>query len=466
MPAWGLPLTVLLLISGCSGTEAPAGRAAAAPSSTAPPCTPASLERRAAATLLVGIPHVTAASDPLGVSLMDLGVSGIFVSESNVTTARQLTALLTGLRTRARRPLLVATDEESGRVAMMREIFGAGPSPRRLARQQTPAQVRGFAAELGRELAGVGVNLDLAPLFDLDAGPSNGIVGDRSFSADPQVASEYALAFSSGLLDADITPTVKHFPGQGRSAEDTHREGAVVEATLSELRASDLRPFQDAIDAGAPVVMLNHLGYTALDGDLPATMSPAAYALLREMGFEGVAMTDSLGMGAVQSRWDFPEAAVRAVKAGADLVLATDGNQAEGMRDALVDAVGSGQLPETRLNEAAARVTALAGGDPEEMSCLTVELPTLARTAVATPRPSGSATASTRTTASASPTTSPRPRRSASPSPSSSPAPRKSPLIPTARPTSSLFGSAAPTTSPRNAPTTSPRSSPTVRPTG
>ena len=149
---------------------------------------------------------------------MDLGISGIFVSEANVTTARQLTALLDGLRTRARRPLLISTDEESGRVAVLREISGGGPSPRRLARQQTPAQVRRFAADMGRDLADLGVNLDLAPLFDLDAGPSNGIVGDRSFSADPQIAAEYALAFSAGLLDAGITPTVKHFPGQGRSA--------------------------------------------------------------------------------------------------------------------------------------------------------------------------------------------------------------------------------------------------------
>ena len=96
------------------------------------------------------------------------------------------------------------------------------------------------------------------------------------------------------------------------------------------------------------------------------------------MGFQGVAMTDSLGMGAVNLRWDFPEAAVRAIEAGADAALATDGNQAVRMRDALVEAVRTGRLPEARLSEAAARVTALAGGDPEAMSCLDVTLPSLA----------------------------------------------------------------------------------------
>ena len=280
-------------------------------------------------------------------------------------------------------PMLVSTDEESGRVAVTREVVGAGPSPRRLARQMTPEQVREYAAGVGERLAEVGVDVDLAPLLDLDDGPYSGIVGDRSFSADPSTTSEYGLAFSAGLTDAGITPTVKHFPGQGRSTTDTHAEADVVDATVEDLRDTDLLPFQRAIDAGAPVVMLNHLGYDALDGDLPATLSPKAYALLREMGFEGVAMTDSLGMGAVNLRWDFPEAAVRAIEAGADAALATDGNQAERMRDALVEAVESGRLPEERLDEASARVTALAGGDPLEMSCLDVELPSLTLPAAA-----------------------------------------------------------------------------------
>jgi beta-N-acetylhexosaminidase len=327
--------------------------------------------------LVVGIPGVTTAEEPLGRSLVDMGIGGLFLSEPNVESAEQVRALVAGLRTRAGRPLLVSTDEESGRVAVTREIVGAGPSPRRLARQQTPEQVRTFAEGVGTRLKDVGIDLDLAPLLDLDDGPSRGIVGDRSFSADPQKAAEYGLAFSAGLADAGVTPTVKHFPGQGRSATDTHADAAVVDAPLEDLRTTDLLPFQRAIDAGVPVVMLNHLGYEALDPDLPATLSPKAYALLREMGFRGVAMTDSLGMGAVNLRWDFPEAAVRAIAAGADAALATDGNQAVRMRDALVEAVRSGRLPEERLDEAAARVTALAGGDEQALTCLDVSLPTL-----------------------------------------------------------------------------------------
>lgn len=347
------------------------------PPAPTPTCTPQPLEARAAAVLVVGLPGVTRADDALAQQVVGLGVGGVFLAGGNARSAEQVSALTTGLRAAAGRPLLVSTDEESGRVAHMRQVVGAGPSPRRMAREESPDQVRARAAETGRVLAGVGVDLDLAPVLDLDDGPASGVIGDRSFSADPQEAATYGLGYATGLADAGVTSAVKHFPGHGRSAVDSHRESSLVEAGLDELATTDLAPFQTAVDAGAPVVMLNHLQYAALDPDLPASLSPRAYALLREMGFEGVAMTDSVGMGAVNLRWDFPDAAVQAVSAGADAVLATDGNHATRMRDGLVAAVRSGQLPEARLSEAAARVTALAGGDPVAMSCLDVELPRL-----------------------------------------------------------------------------------------
>lgn len=343
-----------------------------------PTCTPAPLEQRAAATLVVGLPGVRTATDPLAQEVVGLGVGGVFLSESNVRTSTQVAALSAGLRAAAGRPLLVSTDEESGRVALMRDVVGAGPSPRRMAQRDTPEAVRERAAVTGAALAGVGVDLDLAPVLDLDDGPAGGVIGDRSFSADPGTAADYGLAYAAGLADAGVTPTMKHFPGHGRSTVDSHARSSLVTAGVDELAATDLLPFQRAIDAGAPVIMLNHLQYAALDPDRPASLSPSAYALLRDMGFEGVAITDSVGMGAVNLRWDFPAAAVEAVGAGADAVLTTDGRHAVRMRDALVEAVRTGRLPEERVSEAAARVTALAGGDPVAMSCLDVTMPALA----------------------------------------------------------------------------------------
>lgn len=366
----------------------PAGEAVAAPSDatapgqgTAPGCVPAPLAERAAAVLVVGLPDVTRPGEPLAREVVRLGVGGVFLSSGNVRTAEQTTALVTGLQEAVLeahgRPLVVATDEESGRVALARQVVGAGPSPRRLAETRTPQEVEEFAREAGGRLAELGITVDLAPVADLDDGPSDGVIGDRAFGGDADTVTRYASAYWHGLAAGGVLPTAKHFPGHGRSATDTHAEGDVVEASLGELLRTDLVPFAAAVEDGVPVVMLNHLGYRALDPHLPASLSPAAYAALREMGFEGVAMTDSLGMGAVHQRWDFTESVVLAVGAGADAALVTDGSQARAMRDALVAAVRTGDLPEARLSEAAARVTALAGGDPVAMSCLDVELPRL-----------------------------------------------------------------------------------------
>ena len=318
---------------------------------------------------MVGLPGVTSADDPMAKRVAKVGVSGVFLAASNVRSAEQVRGLVDGLRRLSPRPLVVSTDAESGRVSVLRDVIGSGPSPRRLARQRTPGQVQSFAAELGAELRGLGVDLDLAPVLDLDDGRYDGVIGDRSFGTDPQTVVTYAEAFRSGLSAAGVRSAMKHFPGQGRSGADTHLRPAVVQTAVTDLRAHDLAPFQQLIDDGAPVVMMNHLDYTDLDPDVPASLSPHAYALLRSMGFDGAAITDSLGMGAVNTRWDFPEAAVRAIVAGADAAFATDGRQAVRMRDALVAAVRSGRLPETRLDEAATRMARLAGADPTTLTC-------------------------------------------------------------------------------------------------
>jgi beta-N-acetylhexosaminidase len=289
------------------------------------------------------------------------------------------------IRARAARPLIVSSDEESGRVSRFRELVGTTPSPRRLAAGNSPAAVRAMAKRIGSRLAAVGVNLDLAPVVDLDAGPAGGIVGDRSFSDDPTTAAAYALAYAQGLSAAGVTPTAKHFPGHGRTPVDTHVRLPTVDVALDELMATDARPFAELIGAGVPAVMMNHVAYTALDARLPASLSPRAYRLLRDMGFRGVALTDSIDMGAVNPRWSFGEATVRALQAGADGVVSSDGTHTRAMRDAVVAAVTSGRLDERRLNEAAGRVLALAGGDAAALACQAVELPALAGAAASGP---------------------------------------------------------------------------------
>jgi beta-N-acetylhexosaminidase len=178
-----------------------------------------------------------------------------------------------------------------------------------------------------------------------------------------------APAFAAGLREAGVAPTAKHFPGHAGAA-DSHGGPVTVDRSVDALEATDLVPFDALVEEDVPLVMLGHVAYSGL-GPMPASLEPAAYELLRRTGFTGVAVTDSLGMGAINLRWPFPEAAVLAVTAGADLALATDGSQARAMRDALVTAVQSGRLPEERLDEAVTRVLRLRGEDPASMVCPT-----------------------------------------------------------------------------------------------
>ena len=370
---------------------------ASSATTTAPPCQPASLRERAARVLLVGLPDVTEPSNPLLTEILELGVGGVLLTDGNVVSRAQVTALVQDLRRRSRQPLVVSTDEETGRVRTFEDILGSTPSARRLARESTPPAVRQRGRELGAALASMGIDLDLAPVVDLDAGPFSGIIGDRSFSSDPAIASDYALAFAAGLTDGGVRATAKHFPGHGPAAGDDHTGRVTSSVSLAQLTATHLQPFVAMVGAGVPVIMMSNVDYAALDRDLPASLSPAAYWLLRETGFRGVALTDSVGMAAVNKRWDMAVAAVKAIGAGADGVVTTNGAFAKDMVHALVVAVQDGELSEARLNEAAARMTALARGDPMVVACRPAVLPNLTTTAGAGVTPTTGADVTTTT---------------------------------------------------------------------
>jgi beta-N-acetylhexosaminidase len=370
-----LPLPGIGRLRGEAGVPTASPRLQASEQS-APACQPAPLAARAAAVLVAGMPGTQRPSDPLASSLPRLGVGGVLLTDGNVRSREQVRALTAALRARSPRPLLVTTDEEGGEVSSFRSILGpSGPASTTGAEPAAKLTDRGQT--LGRILRDLGITGDLAPVADV-SDPGGSSIGSRSFSGDPATASRDALAVARGLSAAGVVPAVKHFPGLGRARDDTHRSIASVTADRADLARRDLRPFVDAVGAGIPIVMVGHASYPALGiAGQPASMSPAAYRLLRSLGFQGVAITDSLGMGAVNLRYDYPQAAVRALQAGADALLFTDGRQAQRMRDAIVRAVRDGQLPEARLDEAAARVTALSGGNAPNLTCRDASLPAL-----------------------------------------------------------------------------------------
>jgi beta-N-acetylhexosaminidase len=359
-------------------SSAPAPVAAHSPA--APACRPESLQRLAAATLIVGLPDTLNPNDPLAISAPELGVGGILLESANVQSGDQVRSLVASIRARRAGPLLVATDEEGGRVTSFSSVIGWEASARATS-PLGPAQLQQRAKALGQQLRSLGVTVDFAPDLDVTGSPDDAPIGDRSYSNDPATASADALAVARGLSEGGVTPVLKHFPGLGPADladADTHVTNIVVNDPAWSLIYRDMRPFIDAINAGAPVVMVGHAQYPALgDPTLPASLSPVIYQKLRAMPFHGVTITDSLGMGAVNLRFDFPVAAVKALAAGVDGLLTTDANQALRMRDAIVAAVETHHLPAARVADAAAHITALAGADPYPLTCLHVSVPRL-----------------------------------------------------------------------------------------
>ena len=376
---WSHALVVALALgtSGCASSGSDGEDASSvgqaepvpAPSTTAPitvPCQPAPLEVRAATVLAVGIGQATTADAPLAASVTAVGVGGVILLGPNVVDAAQVRALIDGLRRQSPHGLLVSVDEEGGRVSRLRPLIGATPSARVLGRRPLN-EIADSGAERGATLRDLGFDLVLAPVADADGGPARGAVGDRAFASTPDEAGARAGAFAEGLRRAGVAATAKHFPGQG-GLPDSHDGEVVSDAPMDELRPAAAAAFGPAIEAGVGAVMLSHVTFPAL-GPRPATLEPAAYQLLRSLGFDGVAVTDAVGMEAILQRWSLPEAAVLALSAGADLVLATPGNQVVAMRDAVVAAVADGRLPEARLDEAVTRVLVLRGQDPSTMVC-------------------------------------------------------------------------------------------------
>ncbi|MCE6998165.1 glycoside hydrolase family 3 protein [Saccharothrix sp. S26] len=311
------------------------------------------LRARLAQLLVVGV-DPRGPADALSVVRAEQ-VGGIFIGGDDVGLLSA--GALAPVHAAAALPLTVAVDDEGGRVQRLDALAGSMPSARRMAADLSPDQVRVVARDRGQVLRERGVTTDLAPVLDTSGQPDRTVIGDRSFSPDPNTALGYALAFAQGLHDAGVTPVVKHFPGHGNTTGDSHL-GAVTSPPLDALLGADLLPYRQLPRFGQVVVMLGHIDVPGLTDGVPATLSPAAYALLRgEFGFTGPAMTDDLGaMRAVTDRVGLPDAVTQALAAGADIALWSSGGRVSEVLTHLEGAVASGVLPTARVDEAIHRV--------------------------------------------------------------------------------------------------------------
>jgi beta-N-acetylhexosaminidase len=343
-----------------AGTRAPA--ATALPADTGA-CTLPPLEARAAQVLLVGIPGTSAAEG--GGDVVDAGVGGVLLFGGNLVDADQVRTLVGDLQARAAIPLAIATDEEPGRIGRLARagIIPATPSARDLGRQPA-ATVEARARRIGRAMADLGLTVDLAPVLDVTGAAGGGVIGDRSFGADPAAVARAGVAFAAGLADAGIAAVGKHFPGHGETTADSHTSLPAVSASLATLRRRAFPPFEAAIAAGIPAVMLGHLQVDAIDPSRPTSLSAKTVRLLREeLGFRGLVMTDDLYMGGITERWDVPAAAVLALGAGVDMLILSTPADVAAVTGAIVAAVADGALPAERLDEAFLRVVRFKGVD-------------------------------------------------------------------------------------------------------
>ena len=331
--------------------------APSAPQSPAQQRVPADLRARVASLMVVGVTNEAQAR-----AALDQGVGGLIIpswADPALLTAEGHN--IEALRAQYHHPFSVAIDFEGGRVQRHTDVMGSFMAPRELA-ARPPEVIQGTGYDIGRSLRGRGVNVDYAPLLDLDVSGLD-IVGDRAFSGHPDEVVRVGTLFAQGLIDANVTPTFKHFPGHGRASGDTHHQLAVT-PPLDQVRELDMRPFGPLLQRfPRSSVMMGHMIVPGMGPEgVPSSLNPEAYRILRDgdypggVPFEGVVVTDDLsGMRGILDYAPTPVAVKRAIAAGADQALWSSGADVPQVIDGVVAAVQSGELPEARVNEAAAR---------------------------------------------------------------------------------------------------------------
>ena len=277
---------------------------------------------RAGQLLMVDLPGPELSAEEAGY-LRQHGVRAVCLFRRNIVSEAQLTKLCADLRRVMGPEALIAVDQEGGGVVRS-DFWPFPPSALSLGAAGQPDLTRRVAAANARFLRSVGINWNFAPVLDVNVNPLNPVIGDRSYGSDPERVADHGLACAAGLAQEGVAACAKHFPGHGDTEQDSHHDLPTVTRSRSDLETTELLPFRRAVQAGIPAIMTAHIVFPALDPGLPATLSPAVLnGLLRgQWGYDGVIVTDSMGMQAIDGHYGRGPAAVLALRAGADLVMA------------------------------------------------------------------------------------------------------------------------------------------------
>lgn len=302
---------------------------------------------------------VTEITEDVQKSLVENHFGGVILFAENLDTVEQTKALTTALQAEAEIPFFIGIDEEGGRVSRL----GKSNIPHEIippAGEMTDtAAVRAAGQTIGNELLALGINVDFAPVADVNTNPENPVIGTRAFSADATIAAERVGAFVQGLEETGVSGAAKHFPGHGDTTTDSHNGEVFVTHTLERLREVEFLPFQSAIEQEIDFIMMGHIKTPNATSDgLPATLSGESVGLLRdELGYEGVVITDAMNMGAIIEYYGSGEATVLSILAGVDIVL-MPADMEEAVL-ALREAAASGRITEERLDESLQRIFSL-----------------------------------------------------------------------------------------------------------
>ena len=305
----------------------------------------------------------TSMSNELASFIKEYKPGGVILFSRNLESTEQIVELTNTLQNLSpRSPLLISIDQEGGRVSRLPANFTIFPPCEMLGQVNSYELAYAAAATIAAELRAVGVNMNMAPVLDVNSNPSNPVIGDRAFGSTPATVCEMGLATLAGLQDNKVVACGKHFPGHGDTGADSHKELPVVTASLDRLREIELRPFRHAIDNGVATLMTAHVLYHALDAQVPATLSPTIInTMLRgEYRFDGVVLTDDLEMHAIIDHYGVDDAAVRAFLAGCDILLiCKDMDQEVTAIKAIEAAVKDGTVTAARLEASLARIARL-----------------------------------------------------------------------------------------------------------
>lgn len=301
-------------------------------------------------------------SSSLETAINDYNFGNVIYLAGNVNNASTLAKLSNDIQEAVIKantvPAFITIDQEGGRVARLTKGGTRFISNMAMGAIEDHTQVYNEGKAVGSELRNYGINVDFAPVIDVNNNPDNPVIGTRSYGENPFLVAQCGVELFKGLRASNVMGTAKHFPGHGNTNVDSHSGLPTIHSSKAELYQTELAPFICAINNGIDAIMTTHIVFTAIDDELPATLSEKVLTnLLREeLGYDGLIITDGMEMGALKSFGDVASLGLQAVKAGADILLYTDNVNPRSAHTAIMNAVKNGEISEERINESVQRI--------------------------------------------------------------------------------------------------------------